>query len=233
MTDSTTASPTGIPAGYLKDSKGRLVPEDMVRDHEKLEDQTVRDIVRFAEDLSAQIGRFKGHTFEDICTFLSLLDERYGQRKRGLDGKGNVTLSTYDGDLRVQIKVADQLSFGPGLQTAKQLVDECLRAWSEDARPELRTIVTEAFRTDKEGQVSREAVFSLLRMEIVDDTWKRAMDALRESVRVAGSKTYIRMQRRDRIGHWHTISIDLASAQVPENMTSSHVPGSAAPEGGA
>lgn len=218
----TTIPATAVPAGYLQDSKGRLVPEHMVKDHEKLEDQTVRKIIAFAEDLSAQIGRFKGHTFEDVATFLDVLSERYGQKKRGLDGKGNVSLTTYDGSMRVQVRVADQLTFGPGLQVAKAMVDDCLRKWSADARPELQALVTEAFRTDKTGQVSREAVFRLLRVEIDDPDWQAAMEALRDSIRILGSKAYLRMQRRRPDGGWATITVDLASATVPEGMVASH-----------
>lgn len=222
-----TLAPVEIPAGYMKDAKGRLVPVVNIPAPEKLEDQLVRKVIGFAEVLSAEIGRFKGHTFDDVATFMDLLAEKYGARKRGLDGKGNVTLSSYDGSLRIQVHVQDQLTFGAGLQVAKSLVDECLIAWSADARPELRAVVTEAFRTDKAGQVSREGVFALLRMEIEDAGWQRAMEALRESIRVIGSKTYIRMQRRDAHGAWKTITIDLASAAVPEGMTDSHVPAGA------
>ena len=214
---------SAIPAGYLMDAKGRLVPESMVKEHEKLEDQTVRKIIGHAEELALVIGRFKGHTFEDVATFLDLLSEKYGLRKRGLDGKGNVTLSTYDGSMRVMVRISEQIAFGPGLQVAKGLIDDCLRKWSADARVELRTIVTEAFKTDQEGKVSREAVFSLMRMEIEDEDWQSAMLALRESIRVVGSKTYIRMQRKEAHGGWSTVSVDLASAEVPEGMVDSHV----------
>lgn len=133
----------------------------------------------------------------------------------------------------MQVRVAEQLCFGPGLQVAKSLVDDCLRKWSADARPELQLLVQEAFRTDKEGQVSREAVFSLLRMEIEDPDWQAAMEALRESVRVQGSKTYIRLQRRPAPNAgWQTIALDLASAEVPDGMTATHTPAAPA-EGGA
>ncbi len=220
----TDTAAVAIPDGYMLDPKGRLVPASMVKEHEQLEDDVVRKVLGYADELSAQIGRFKGHTFDDVATFLDLLAEKYGAPKRGVSGKGNTTLSTYDGQARIQIQVQDHLSFGPGLQTAKTLIDECLRAWSADARPELRAIVTEAFRTDKEGQVSREALFSLLRMEIEDEGWQRAMAALRDSIRVEGSKTYIRLQRKGPDGKWTTVSIDLASAVVPEGMAATHVP---------
>lgn len=91
--------------------------------------------------------------------------------------------------------------------------------------------MNEAFRVDKANQVNRAAVFSLLRMEISDPDWKRAMAALRESVRIVGSKTYIRIQRRNAEGRWQTISLDIASAHVPEGMPHNHL-GVGAPAAG-
>mgnify|MGYP002621820039 CR=1 FL=1 len=203
----------GVP--YLADAKGRLVAESLIRPHELLEDQLVRKMIDYARDLSAQIGRFKGHCFDDVASFMELLASNYGMTKRGAQGKGNVTFSSFDGQRRVTIQVADQLTFGPGLQVAKEMVDACLTEWSADARPELRVLVQEAFRTDKAGHVSTDAVFRLLRMEIEDAAWQRAMQALRESVRIEGSKSYIRFHERDATGRWTAITIDLASAVAP------------------
>ena len=50
-------------------------------------------------------------------------------------------------------------------------------------------------------------------VEIADERWKRAMDAIRESMRVIGSREYIRFYRRDRRdGPWKQVILDLASA---------------------
>lgn len=204
----------GVP--HLADAKGHLVPETMIKPHELLEDQLVSKMIEYARDLSAQIGRFKGHCFDDVASFMELLASNYGMTKRGAAGKGNVTFSSFDGRRKVTIQVADQMTFGPGLQVAKQMVDNCLEEWSADARPELRVLVQEAFRADKAGQVSTDAVFRLLRMEIVDAAWQRAMKALRESVRIEGSKSYIRFHERDASGRWKAITIDLASAVAPD-----------------
>lgn len=218
-----------IPPGYLMDHKGRLVPESQVRDHEKLEDQTVLKIHGYAVDLAAQIGRFKGHSYADIGTYLDILGDKYGLTKRGAAGKGNITLTSFDGLRRVQVKMADQMAFGPGLQIAKGLVDECLRAWSADARPELKAIVEQAFQTDKAGLVNREAIFRLLRLDIEDETWQRAMEALRESIRIEGAKSYLQVQERaDHDSKWETIAVDMARARIPEGMVESHLPTAAA-----
>lgn len=199
---------------YMRDARGALVPEELVRDSDKLIDQTVRSIMSFAVDLSAQIGRFKGHTSDDVGALQALLAERYGTAVGGQ--KGNVTLTTFDGCMRVQVQVQDHVSFGPELQIAKELVDGCVRKWSGDARPEIRALVEHAFQTDKEGRINRGALYTLRQLDIDDDDWRAAMRALVDSMRVIGTSTYLRFAIRPHAkAAWQTVTIDLASAVVP------------------
>jgi hypothetical protein len=196
---------------YMPDAKGSLVPVELIKPAAKLEDETVRKVMAFARDLSAQIARFQGHVFEDLGAFEALLEQEYGASKGGR--KGNKTFMTHDGLMKVQVQVADHVDFGPQLQIAKSLVDECLNEWSADSRPEIRAIVTRAFNTDKQGQINRSEIFMLLRLDIEDDRWRRAMEAIREAMRVVGSKVYTRFYERDRPdGQWRAVTIDLAKA---------------------
>lgn len=197
---------------YMRDARGALVPLAAVKPMDKLIDDQVRKIVGFARDLSGQIARFRGHTFDDIGSLAALIDQEYGA-KLGRGSKGNLTLTSYDGTLKVQVQVQDQIEFGPELQAAKKLVDECLTDWSADSGDNLRAVVTRAFQVDKEGQINRAEIFMLLRIVIDDPRWVRAMDAVRESIRIIGSKTYVRFHQRDTPdGGWNPITIDLASA---------------------
>lgn len=196
---------------YMADAKGSLVPLELVKPADKLEDETVRKIVGFARDLSAQIARFRGHTMTDLGEFDALLEQEYGTKKGGK--KGNRTYQTFDGLKKVVVSVADFVDFGPQLQVAKTLIDECLNEWSADSRPEIRAIVTRAFNTDKEGQINRSEIFMLLRMQIEDERWLRAMEAIRDAMRVTGSKEYVRFYERCRITDpWSAVTIDLAKA---------------------
>lgn len=196
---------------YMRDARGGLLPIEAVKPEHKLEDETVRKIVGYARDLSDQIARFKAHTFDDLGAFEALLAQEYGATRGG--AKGNKTFLTVDGCFKVQVQVADHIDFGPQLQIAKGLVDECLNEWSAEARPEIRAIVTRAFNTDKAGQINRSEIFMLLRLEISDERWRRAMDAIRDAMRVVGSKTYVRVYERDAPdASWRSISIDLAKA---------------------
>lgn len=196
---------------FMEDAKGNLVPLSNIRDEDKLQDQTVRKIMAFAVDLNAQISRFRDKTMVDLGVFDALLSEQYNARIGG--AKGNRTYQTIDGLMKVQVQVADQIAFGPELQIAKSLLDECLREWSASSVPEIQTVVQRAFNTDKEGQINRSELFMLLNLKIEDQRWKRAMDAIRGSIRVTGSKEYVRFyQRAKNTDGWQAVTIDLAKA---------------------
>lgn len=199
-----------IPNGYLQDAKGRLVPDHLVKPVDRLEDQLVRKCMGYADELNRQIARFKGHTFDDVAAFMDLLAEQYGQAKGGR--KGNVTFTSFDGCFKVQVAVQDHIDFGPELQVAKQLIDECIEEWAAGSRDEIRALVNHAFEVDKPGQVNREALFALRKIDIDDERWRQAQAAITDSIRVTGSKTYVRFYRRptpeDR---WQAVTIDLAA----------------------
>lgn len=212
-------TPAPIPDGrreidgvaYMQDAKGGLQPVTMLRAQDVLQDEVVRKIIGYAQALSDQLARFKQHTFDDIGGFEALLAQEYEATLGGK--KGNKTLMTVDGLFKVQVQVADHIDFGPELHAAKELIDACLIEWAADSRPEIQAIVTRAFNTDKEGQINRSEIFMLLRLEIDDARWKKAMKAIQDAMRVVGSKTYVRCYRRDTYdGPWRAITIDLAKA---------------------
>jgi len=191
------------------DAKGRLVPESMIHDHQRMEDDLVRKIMGYAVDLSDQIARFHGHSFDDMAAFMDLLEEKYGVKKGGR--KGNVTFSSFDGTLRVQINIQDHLEFGPELQIAKGLIDDCIADWASEMSDKISALVNHAFNVDKAGQVNREALFSLRRLDIDDPQWRKAVQAINDSIRTIGSKAYIRFYRRENVqDKWQTVTIDLA-----------------------
>jgi len=194
---------------YMTDSAGRLVPRANVKPEHLLEDEVVRLMVLAAEVMSEKLRGFRQNSFDSIKAFSEMLDQEYGVKRSG-GPKGNFTLSSFDGTLRVQVAIGDYLSFGPELQTAKRLVDECLTRWSEGASDNLRTIVNDAFQVDKEGKLNVDRILGLRRLSIKDDTWARAMEAVSNAVRVTHSKTYVRFYRR--------ASPDLEFAQIPLDL---------------
>ncbi|MBX3447543.1 MAG: DUF3164 family protein [Parvibaculaceae bacterium] len=201
---------------YMRDAKGRLTARDLVDPKDQLRDQMVRKCLAYATDLSAQIARFRSHCFDDINSFLDLLKQEYGVTAKK-EAKGNMSFVTYDGCFKIQVAIADQITFGAELQIAKELIDECIVEWAGGARDEIRALVDHAFEPQKEGKVNREALFRLRSLNIEDPRWRRAVDAINDAIRIVGSKQYIRFYHRASPNDaWRHIPIDLASAEAPE-----------------
>jgi len=196
---------------YMPDARGKLVPLEAIKAEDMLEDETVRKIFSYAEPLSAEIARFKSHTFSDVKAYQALLAQEYGVRAGG--EKGNITLMSFDGLLKVTVSIADLIEFGGQLQTAKVLVDDCLREWAADSRTEIRAIINRAFQVDQAGKVNRADLLSLLRLDITDPRWLEAMRAIRSSVRPVGTKEYVRFYKRATLADgWEAVTVDLAAA---------------------
>ncbi len=196
---------------HIRDAKGALVPLATVKATDLLMDEAVRAMLLAATELAGCIRAFKGGAFERVAAFQALLAQDYGTVLGGT--KGNVTLTTFDGCGKVQVQVADLIEFGPELQAAKALIDECLSEWAATGGVELRALVNRVFSVDKQGQINRAELLMLMRADITDPRWKRAMDAIRDSMRVIGSRSYIRFYHRDTAdGAWRAIPIDIAAA---------------------
>ena len=199
-----------IPTGYMKDSQGRLVPSDQVKPEHLAEDGVVRDLVGAAAQMNKDLTAFRAHAMDEAMALRDLVFEKYGASKGG--AKGNMTLRSFDGALEVQVAVSETLGFGPELQAAKALVDECIERWAEGSDGKIRVLVSDAFQTNKEGRIDTGRVLGLRRHKFEDPSWERAMDAIGDAVRVQNSKTYIRFYRRDpETGVRHAIPLDLAA----------------------
>lgn len=179
---------------YWRDAAGTLTPEELVRDIDKERDELVTGWVEKGKALNRQMGEFKAGIFGDIGAFIELSAEKYGAKVGG--NKGNVTLFSYDGKYKIQRAINENLQFDERLLGAKVLIDECLDEWSAGSRPELKALIERAFNVDKEGNLNTSRILGLRRVDIKDDRWRRAMDAISDSVQVIGSKSYVRMYER-------------------------------------
>ncbi|EMW2842113.1 TPA: DUF3164 family protein [Yersinia enterocolitica] len=194
---------------YMKDRKGRLVPVAQVSDYDLAMDSFVKEQVAAAKVKSADLSDFKQRAFDECYAWLDLVAEKYGRTRGGV--KGNVTFSSFDGSEQITIRVQETLTFGPELQIAKDLIDECVTEWSEGANANLRAIIGDAFQVDKEGQLNTGRILSLRRVKIQDERWNRAMEAISESLQVAMSKTYINFREKDKHGKLFNIPLDIAA----------------------
>jgi hypothetical protein len=196
-----------IPDGYLEDSQGRLVPEAKVKTLDKLRTEIVQKLVAGARQQAADLEAFRKHAFSQIADFCELSAAEYGRAWGGQ--KGNITLTSFDGAQRVDLVVAENHTFDERLQTAKELIDECVRDWSHDSRPELQLLVNDAFQVDKKGNVNTKRILSLRKFDIDDPRWLKAMEAISDSLTVAGTRSYLRFYERGQDGGWRQLPLDI------------------------
>mgnify|MGYP001085237269 FL=1 len=185
---------TTVPAGYMRNAQGHLVPLELVKPIDQERDRLVRELVALAKDLNARLVAGKSKMFGDVAAFVELSAEQYGVKRGGT--KGNITLPTYDGAFKLQIATAENVTFDERLQAAKTLIDECINEWAKGSRPEIMVLVQQAFQTDKEGNLNVGRILGLRRLEIADPRWQEAMKAISESVQVIGTKQYVRLYER-------------------------------------
>lgn len=197
------------PEGYMEDPQGRLIPVDMVKEIDRERDSLVRDIAAAARQQSEALARFKSSAMGDIGAFCELSAEKYGARVGGK--KGNIQLLSFDGSLKVLVAIAEHLAFDERLQAAKSLIDECIHEWAEGSRPEIKTLINDAFSVDRQGKLNTNRILGLRRLDIQHPKWQKAMQAIGESLTVVGSKSYIRIYERQADGSYKQINLDLAA----------------------
>lgn len=200
-----------IPPGYRQNSAGHLVPEDTISEMDKTRDTLVSELLDKARDMNGLVRDFRTDAMGDVQAFIQLAAEQYGAKVGG--AKGNVSLLSFDGRKKVEVNVQDSVEFGCELHAAKSLIDNCIHRWTEGGSPEVKALVEHAFQTDKKGKLNYGRIFTLMRLKIDDEEWRRAMEALKDSINVVGSKTYIRFyERRGPDQPFTQISVDPAAA---------------------
>ncbi len=196
-----------IPEGCMRNALGHFVPMAQVREHDKLRDGVARELASQAVAISEALAAFKKKALADIDDLIAISLERYNVKLGGK--KGNVSITTYDGEFKIEKALADRLTFTDEIIAAKELIYACTRKWSQGANDHLMRLVDRAF-IGRNGQIRTNDVLGLLRLEIDDPEWKTAMVALKDALQVNGKAVYIRVYQRVGDERYEPINLSLA-----------------------
>lgn len=198
-----------VPNGYKQNAQGHLVPVEKVDDLDLLRDDLVIRIINSARNVQTMMKSFKDSALNDVDAFMQLASEKYNTQLGGR--KGNLSLVSYDGRYKLMIAVNDSLVFDERLHIAKQLIDECIHKWTEGSNANIKALIEHAFQTDKQGNINTGRVLGLMKLKIIDEQWQQAMAALKDSIQISASKSYLRLY--ERIGNenkYEQIAMDIA-----------------------
>lgn len=192
--------------------KGEQVHPDMVPHEEKLKTELVMKIVNRAQKGVDILSIFKGKVINEIDAYMEMMRDKYSIDIMKSSSKGNVTLQSYDGCFKIQVAVQTHIDFDEKLTLAKEKLDEYFVEKTQDADPEIKTLITKVFDVNSDGNVNAKQILSLKRYNITHPIWVEAMAIIDDAIEIVGSKSYIRFYKRKSVDvPWENISLDFAS----------------------
>ncbi|WP_432460834.1 DUF3164 family protein [Agarivorans sp. QJM3NY_25] len=198
-----------IPEGYRFNAAGHLVAEAQIRPIDSLRDELVQEVVREAKLLQQQMASFKAKYMAAIADFVDLSANEYGVQFGGT--KGNVTLLSFDGKHKLVRAIGEHRVFDERIQAAKALLDQCIERWcAEGANDNIRALVEHAFRVNKQGHIDVNEVLGLRQLNIDDDQWQLAMEALADSIQITGTSSYLRLYEMGTNDKFKQLSLDIS-----------------------
>ena len=94
---------------------------------------------------------------------------------------------------------------------AKAQVLECVKSWTSGANAHLVEVVHRMLSPGRNGQIRTADVLEMPRWEINDENWKRAMQAVKDSILVSGTAVYVRIYKRISGDKYEAVPLDLAA----------------------
>ena len=198
-----------VPDGYMRNQIGHLVPIESIKEIDLARDEFVRGVMTRVQEFADQLEKFKAQLADDIQAFVDLSAEQYDVQAGAVSGRW-VPLTSFDGKYRIVREISDVVDFDERLQIAKTLVDECLDEWGQTADSKVKTMLADAFQVNKKGRVNVQKVLGLRKFKFDDPRWKKAMEAIADSLTVVGTKPYYRMHVRDASGKYQQINLDFS-----------------------
>lgn len=179
--------------GNWIDARGRAVPAEYIPELDKERDSMVVAIHAIAKKLENSLLEGKLAMISAVESYLALR-AKVGKVKE--NWRGNVTLDSFDGTLRVERSIDDVIGFSEQLQMVKTIIDEWISKRLDGVDPALAKVVGQAFSVDKKGRVNTAMIMKLLNLDIDDSLWKKAMKLLRESITVTATRQYLAVFER-------------------------------------
>lgn len=180
----------------MENCDGDMIQVKNIKEKDLVEHDLVLSIACIWLHLSAMLGRFKQHTFEDITTFVDLLFESYKVKRGG--SEGNMQFTTFDKKFKLVVGIQKTIDFGPEIEVAKQKLLEAVESYPEEAN-DLKTMLLATF-TQIDGKLRVANVLRLRTYKFNNLLWNEGMRIIDDAIEVISSKKQIRFYMRNNPG---------------------------------
>lgn len=186
--------------GRMENCDGDMIQVKNIKEKDLVEHDMVLSIACIWLHLSAMLGRFKRHTFEDITTFVQLLFDSYSVKRGG--SEGNMQFTTYDKKYKLVVGIQKTIDFGPEIEVAKQKMLEAVELYPEEAN-DLKTMLLAAY-TQVDGKLRVAEILRLRTYKMNHPAasllWNEGMKIIDDAIEVISSKKQIRLYMRNNPG---------------------------------
>jgi hypothetical protein len=179
--------------GCIQNENGHYVPISAIAELDLKRDSLVVAAYERTQMVQSILIEYRNWLHAAVHEFMEFSVQQYGVK---LNRKGNVTLYNYNQTIKIVVRLSTVIRFTEQLQAAQLLVEEWISEKSEGIDEELKLLVLETFIPDKEGNISSQKLFSLMRYSFKGEKWKAAMAAIRDSIIPVDSTQYIRVYER-------------------------------------
>jgi hypothetical protein len=191
---------------------GKPVSPEHINKVVKKRDQVVSKIMAKALRLEGNIKKAKMDILKEVDRYLQALAKASEADMSIKDSKGNITLTDYSGLNQIEVSINDLVEFDERILVAKDLIDKCLNKWADGANENIRSIISEAFNTDKQGKINKFMIIRLTKIEIKDPDWKKAIGLIIDSMNVRGTRQYVNLRTRESSDdRYRTINLNFSS----------------------
>jgi len=189
------------------DPDGNSIPVKYIDKQAVCRDKLVCKVFGVVEKLSMKIQKEKGTISTLIHEYLDEIATKFNQ-----DWKGNTTLYDFSQTMKIDINISNRLAFTENLQIAKNMIDECVKRWSEESDDKIKVVIDRAFKTDKKGNLDTKMILKLRTIKFDDKDWKEAMELIADSIIIEGSKEYFVFSVKDeKTGIWEKKSLNFSA----------------------
>lgn len=187
---------------------GHKVPTTYVPVLDRKKDTYALRMAKKAQALSDKLLDFKEELLDGADElYLQMLEQAKVQPS---SRKGNVTITSFNKDIKIEIHVRDKIDFSDDITIAQEKINEFLELKTKDADTDLSMLVNTAFQTSK-GRLDTKRILSLFSIRIKHRLWREAMELIKQSIQRNSTKRYALISKKDKDGEYKVIQLNFAS----------------------
>jgi hypothetical protein len=170
----------------------------------------IAGLIRQAQQLNELLSSFKQEANAQLLEFTELMHE-YGKLKS--DGKGNFSLMSDDGNMKVKFKIQSRKSFNELAQLAEQHLRNFMQSFVKVRNQEAYTFISTILERNAKGEYDIALINRLYKMENDYDhaDWREAIRLFKEAYQEIESRSYITFHIRKPGGDWQLINLNFAA----------------------